>query len=585
MTKIKTIRAKHRRSFYIILILLPFLLLALIETMLRISQFGSEIPLFKISEDFSDYLQPNPDIIKRYFPPDTDIPNVSPDTQFFKKIKDKDSFRIVIQGGSTAAGFPFGRWGSLKGMLDQKFKRLYPEKNIEIINTAMSAVNSYTLLDFTDEIIDLKPDLVLIYAGHNEYLGVMGVGSAFASKGGRAATLLSLKLKNLRLYQLLQRLIFSSAKKPTKDTDSRTLMSKIAKEKNISIDSSLYQKGIEQFSGNLEMILSSYQQHNIPVMIATLVSNEKDQPPFASAQASENSISADKTYEKALLLLKSGKKHQAHTFFQKARDLDLLRFRAPGIFNQIIKNKASKYHAFMVDVEQYFIKYSPDGIPGNYLILEHLHPNLTGYYYLADAFSKAMIKHHLLPSPLSEASSSIDFDDIPVSKSDRLYGLYKIKKLKSGYPFTDHPYEVTPPTDNSLESIALRQRIKGESWLSIQQKLLTGYQQQRDYKEAAKIASLITDAIPEQHQSAYIAGQLYAKISKINSAIYNHRKAVNIKPDDIHYLLSLAQDYYKIKNYDKSLNTLSKVLNINPQNKAALFYSKKIKQLQKGLLH
>ncbi|MDC2888862.1 SGNH/GDSL hydrolase family protein [Psychrosphaera algicola] len=100
-----------------------------------------------------------------------------------------------MQGGSTAAGFPYGRFGSLQGMLEQRFKRTYPHKNIEVINTAMAAVNSYTLMDFVDEIIEIEPDLILIYAGHNEYLGVMGVGSTFAAIGGRSATLAFCYLK------------------------------------------------------------------------------------------------------------------------------------------------------------------------------------------------------------------------------------------------------------------------------------------------------------------------------------------------------------------------------------------------------
>ena len=48
----------------------------------------------------------------------------------------------------------------------------------------MSAVSSYTLLDFSDEIVDYQPDAILIYAGHNEYLGILGVGSVLA--GGMA---------------------------------------------------------------------------------------------------------------------------------------------------------------------------------------------------------------------------------------------------------------------------------------------------------------------------------------------------------------------------------------------------------------
>ncbi len=49
-----------------------------------------------------------------------------------------------------------------------------------MINTAMSAVNSYVLKDVASEIAEQSPDAVLIYAGHNEYLGIFGVGSHFS---------------------------------------------------------------------------------------------------------------------------------------------------------------------------------------------------------------------------------------------------------------------------------------------------------------------------------------------------------------------------------------------------------------------
>jgi len=45
----------------------------------------------------------------------------------------------------------------------------------------MAAVTSYVLLDFADEIIAQRPDAIVIYTGHNEYLGIGGVGSSFAS--------------------------------------------------------------------------------------------------------------------------------------------------------------------------------------------------------------------------------------------------------------------------------------------------------------------------------------------------------------------------------------------------------------------
>ena len=67
----------------------------------------------------------------------------------------------------------------------------------------MAAVNSYTLLDLVDEIIAIDPDAVLIYAGHNEYLGYLGSGTALTGRRSREATRLHLALKSWGLYELL----------------------------------------------------------------------------------------------------------------------------------------------------------------------------------------------------------------------------------------------------------------------------------------------------------------------------------------------------------------------------------------------
>ena len=81
--------------------------------------------------DYDGYLRTNPDILKRYFSHPSLAPTISPDSFYFKEEKEADSFRIVVQGGSTAAGFPYGQTGSIAGMLHQRFKRLYPDKKIE----------------------------------------------------------------------------------------------------------------------------------------------------------------------------------------------------------------------------------------------------------------------------------------------------------------------------------------------------------------------------------------------------------------------------------------------------------------------
>lgn len=594
-------------SFYLILVALPFILLAMLELILRVSSFGHEYPLFIQSERNTNYLEPNQKVINRYFSDPALAPKVSPDTVFFKKNKTNNSFRIFIQGGSTAAGFPYGRWGSLQGMLEQRFKRLYPDKEIEIINTAMAAVNSYTLLDFVDEIIEQQPDLVLIYAGHNEYLGIMGVGSAFAAKGGRLSTLAHLKLKNWRIYQLLQSFYYASfSTDDVADRSDKTLMAQIAKEKEIAIDSDLYQQGVEQFEANMSLILSKYQSANIPVVLGTLISNESDQVPFSTIEsvdwlfykkglskesamqeiaALQDTLKQEKNaenyYKLALNFQLIEQYSDAKNAFVLAKDYDLLRFRAPSQFNDIIKSLAVKYESIFLDNQQMFASNSPQGIVGNKLILEHLHPTVFGYFLLAESYLDIINKKQLLgDAPLFYARDKAQ-KDIPLSIVDKLYGDFVISKLINDYPFTLTPKKVDLPISREFEKEALIKRINKLSWLALQKELLVTYQQHNEIAEAAKIAGSISTAMVDNHQSSYIAGQLYGQLNDWMLASYYHKKAMQIQPENTQYILSLAQDYFLLKHYSKSLEMLNKAKTLAPENNQIDDY---INNVQRALL-
>lgn len=573
-----TKKLKNRKSFYLILFLLPLVLLILLEVSLRISGFGTSFPLFIPAKSMHGYLQPNPDIINRYFSHIDLAPNIQPDTFFFKQKKQANSFRIVIQGGSTAAGFPFGRFGSLHGMLQQRFKRIFPELEIEIISTAMSAINSYTLLDFTDEIVEINPDLILIYAGHNEYVGIMGVGSAFAVKSDRAATLMFLKLRELRLFQLMQKLVgffqqSSSSSVQTKQyPDKRTLMAQIAKEKNIPLNSELFNKGVEQFSQNLDLILSKYQAAEIPVMISTLASNEKDQPPFSS---SDDKTSADGYYQRAKQLAIQRKSEQALQAYIKAKDNDLLRFRAPSRFNQIIRQKADRPGIILVDVEQRFRNESKQGIIGFEHMLEHLHPNARGYFLLAESFVEEIIAKQLIPGTPQTFSVENAWHDIPLTKIDLIAANFKIKTLTSDYPFKKTKFPVEFGKPKSFEDKLALEKLAGEDWLKLHQKMLDYYQRTKsnsllnNKKEAAKVAGLIFDAFPNQHKTAWVAGQLYFALNDINLALYYHLKATELAPTEIRYLMSCAHSLFVNNRVSESLAVLDKVLKIDATHSQA----------------
>ncbi|MFT4938316.1 MAG: lysophospholipase L1-like esterase [Paraglaciecola sp.] len=583
--------------FYAISISIPFVLLIILELGLRASDYGKDYPLFIPANALPSYMQPNENVINRFFPTPQFAPKVSPDTQYFLANKPQDSFRIVVQGGSTAAGFPYGRWGSLSGMLQQRFKRLYPERNIEIINTAMASVNTYTMLDFVDEIIQIEPDLVLIYAGHNEYLGVMGVGSAFASKGGREATLLYLKLKEFKIYRLVESVyykVFTSGE--TEKTDERTLMAKVAREKEIPYGSELYQQGVAQFAGNMSLLLDKYEKADIPVVLGNLVSNEQDQIPFSAIKdIDEKSIlswqnmdlQARQTRLKKLTLSTSNLTNTdsqnlfelayhhyfmaeyglAQKYFSQAKDLDLLRFRAPEEFNQIIQKLSARPLVALADVQARIRQDAQNGIIGNKHILEHLHPTARGYFMLADAFTQRIISSDQL-GVIRQDSLEDAWQEMPITVADKQFAEYKIARLTSDYPFRLTPVKVPQPSDNGIEGQAVRDRIGGEDWLSLNRKLLPLYQRAKNLPEAALISGLLADALPNNYNLSYIAGLTYKKASNLALSLYYLNRALKMNPTSISGNLSIAQNYFLMGQTEKSMLHLQYVKKHQPDHPA-----------------
>ena len=565
----------NRLSFYLILFILPFLLLAIIEAALRLTGFGNSYPLFIEAEALDGYMQPNPDLIKRYFPDPERAPDISPDTTYFRSEKSADTFRIVVQGGSSAAGFPYGRFGSLSGMLKQRFKRQYPDKDIEIINTAMSAVNSYTLLDLSDEIIAIDPDLILIYAGHNEFLGIMGVGSVFGSDASRPMKLLFLSLQDLRLMQLMQRLILLFKEEPdSAGSSDRTLMAMVAAGQLIAYESDTYEAGISQFSENLEAMLGRYQKADIPVVLGNLISNEKDQRPFESTEA-------DEVFQQANQNRLRGEFDLARDQYQTARDYDQLRFRAPNRFNEIISSKVQSPDVFLADVDSMVRADSIYNIIGFEHMLEHLHPNKRGYFLLAEAFAETIATNRLIDDlsaqsiPLSKA-----WLDIPLTKVDELVADQKIRQLTSGYPFNKTPQRQSSEAASEFDMSIASERFAGGDWLNSMQKMLTAYQRQQRFDEAAKVAGLMFEALPNQHQIAYIAGQLYYRNTDHRMALYYHTRAVQLNPDNVDYILMAARSNYANRRLEKSIELLESAVRLAPANQQAKFQLQRIKAEQ-----
>ena len=440
----KQIEKSTPKWFYLVIILIPILFFILLETALRIFNYGSDYIVFtQVSSYYPDKYFLNPDLPAKYFSNLKKGPGVIPDA--FDKVKKENTFRIFILGGSSAAGWPYVPNASFPRDLKRRLELLYPENNIEVINCGVSAINTYTIRDIIPAIIERKPDLILIYAGHNEYYGALGVGSTVSLGKSRTlinAYLWSLKFKTIQLIaNIVNRIasLFSSSNDQQKNASNETLMSRMIGESLIPLNSDLYEAGIEQFEGNMSDILQMLKGANIPVIIGKLTCNTKDIKPFVSVK-SNNLPAADKIYNDAKYEYGKGNYKKADELFLYAKDLDALRFRAPDKINQVIEKLAKDFNDNLVDIDSAFRSSSENGIVGYNLTVDHLHPNIDGYKLLAETFFFKMDNLKILPRgrrnnlSLSQQDSILN-SNFPFTSLDSVISYMKIIQLTGAYPF------------------------------------------------------------------------------------------------------------------------------------------------------
>ena len=527
--------AGTRRAFWIATLALPLVFFALLEGGLRLFGYGASLPLFVDVENAEGYRMPSRDVAGRYFANQESVPTPNPDV--FHADKPEGSVRLVAQGGSSAAGYPFYRGASFPQTLGTRLRLAYPDREIEVVNTAMAAVNSYTLVDFADEIVEIEPDAVLVYAGHNEYYGALGAASTESLGGSRWLVRTYLALDGLRTVQLLRNALAavqrSRAERAPGERPSNTLMARMIGEQEVAEGSPTFQAGLEQFRENLDALLATYQREGIPVYVGTLASNERDQRPFVTVHApgvdpaawraelqraiavaeggdaragvaalravvDQDPGAADGHYVLGHALLAGGDRDAAAQAFRRARDLDALRFRAPTAFNEVIREVARARGAHVVETERALAQATPDRLVGRVTMLEHLHPTMLGYALMADAFFEALAEHRVV-SPEPPRPTPPGRIVQLVTPADSLAGRIRVEQLTSNWPFRPderQPLQIDSARTPPFVVETARELLGGAPWLQTTDELAAFYESNGRIGEALTARRAIVQAFP-----------------------------------------------------------------------------------------
>ena len=209
------------------------------------------------------------------------------------------------------------------------------------------------------------------------------------------------------------------------------------------------------------------------------------------------------------LFEKQGEYAAARLAYLEARDRDQLRFRAPQSFNRIIRAVAAEQGAQVVEVEASLLNHAENGIIGNELMLEHLHPNLGGYFLLADAYYQALLDAAIPGPAVQKVSREQAWSELPVTPVDLQKADYEIMRLTADWPFQRSPARPDYSARNSeIEQLAYSLFTRETTWSSATQQLQAYYLQQQDTLAAARVAVLLADATPYDTERQYRAVQL-----------------------------------------------------------------------------
>ena len=522
---------KNPKWFFLVPIIIPVIFFILLEISLRIFNYGFDNRQWV--EATENKLMLNPEIARRYFYGVEGVPQSNQD--LFDIIKKDNSFRVFVLGESSAAGYPFSPLGSFSRYLRDRLKLLYPSAKIEVINIGLTAINSFTLRDFFPGVLDQNPDLILIYTGHNEFYGALGIGSMESLGTSRDIVNLLLYLNQYKTVELLRNTIKEILEIFSDDGDRKggTLMSRMAKDQYIGLNSDTYFNGISQFEGNMRDIIDMAKEKKAPLILSTIASNLKGQTPFVSMK-SEKLPRADIIYIQAKKEFTLGNYLKADSLFRFAKDLDGLRFRAPEEINRVIKFLGKEFHFPVINTDSVFASVSTGRITGSNIMTDHLHPTLEGYQLLGKIFFDKMKEKNLLPDSepvklTDEEQDSITISNFNFTTLDSVLADFRIKLLKNDWPFVTGenlpdpqagkiPTSTLLPLKNIIDSLA-SQVLTDEIIWEVAHRRLAGY-----YLARRDINSFIEemDALISQYP---VVVEYYDYVANALIPINNYEKA------------------------------------------------------------
>ncbi len=613
-TNARPISRRRLWCFRLVAILgVPALLFGLLELGLALAGFGypTSFLLKSSNHGVSTFVQ-NDQFGWRFFGPRAAR---QPDATSIPREKPTNAVRIFVFGESAAYGDPQSRFG-LPRMLDVMLSARHPDKKFEVVNAAMTGINSHVILPLARDCEQAHADVWVIYMGNNEVVGPFGAGTVFGNQATPLPLIHALlKFKKTRTGQLLDHLR-SSAQKTTGGGEWEG-MRMFVKYKLADNDPRL-EADYRNFDENLKGIIASGQNSGAKIVLSTVAVNLKDCAPFVSLhqpdlsdarlnewqrffdageKARQNgdfreaSVDYDQAgqidgkfaelrFRRGQCALQLKDLATAKTEFTAARDLDALRFRCDSRLEKLMRQEA-KGDVTLADGERALAEASADGIPGADFFYEHVHLTFEGNYVLAHNIAEQVEKALRLPTSALWPTVAECEQRLGHTSRDTQMAYSAMLGRLADIPFTlqaNHAEQVSHltaaaralPPPNSVASLREAQSTieaaltRSPDDAALWAQLGEIKQARGDYEGASLAAQRSLDKLPSSTDSWQLYGISLGQEGKYENAISAFQHVFALDPQAVWARQNLALCLDKLGRHDEAVVQLKHALALKP---------------------
>jgi len=602
------------------MVLLPLLCLTLVEATLRIVGFGhpSSFLLSRENNGRKFWIQ-NDRFGWRFFGPHY---SRTPQAFAIARKKPADTIRIFVLGESAAQGDPQPDFG-LPRMLQTMLSLRYTNTHFEVVNAAMTGINSHTIRDIAGSCARANGDIWVVYMGNNEVVGPFGVGTVFGPQTTPLPLIRAgLALRTTRTGQWLDEVKARLAPAPDSQSEWRGMMMFL--NHRVRADDPRMKRVYAHLEHNLEDIIDTGLNSDARMVVCNVAVNLSDCAPFASsfrpdlddasrkrwmniyqqaithqqeadseealrlyrdAGQIDNTV-ADLQFRMGQCLLTLGEHEGAAKAFASARDLDCLRFRFDGQMDEITREVSHRHQdepIRFVDVQAAFEANTPNGIPGSEFFYEHVHLTWEGNLLLARTIASQLAT--FLPERVTQSATSNWADDEEIGRRlawtarERLAGISEILARMQNPPFThqlNHQEQVaalktmvdhlsSPSTLTiALNSCEQAARLSPDD-PTLQRRLASLRLETGNSEGAIEAAKRTTELQPHSPDAWNHLGTTLAKGGRADRAVESFETALRLDPSGYSTRHNLALAHAKMGQVDAALEEWERVLELKPR--------------------